>query len=201
MTYEGVDQARARGSPGLGLALLVLFALPMITVSCMGEDVARASGYALALGGEARAVDMPEMGVDAGATEDIDVEPLATVALLLAVGAAGLGVVPTDPTHRRWPAVALLGVGAAGAVALITLVTSLSGQAREEGMGLAISPASGWWLTLAAFLGVAGLNGVCSLPPARGRDTRRLRQARMRDRRSRQSPQRPPRTHLLTEAA
>lgn len=172
----GYERVRRAGSWSLGPLLLVLFALPFLTVSCMGQQVATVSGYALATGGEASSVDLSALDLPAefgepGAMEDelgdedtaVDLEPFALVALLLAVAGLLVSLVPT--ARAAWAPPALVGIGGAGALALVAVRGSATGSLGEAAMVLSVGAGIGWWLALLCFLGWAALNGAGLVVP------------------------------------
>ena len=145
------------------VAVLALFALPFLTFSCGGIEIATVTGYDLVLGGEVTA----DADFTGGEVEDesqpVDVEPLVVVALAAAVA----GIVVAFAMKNARLAAAL---GAVGAIALFALQFTLSSdidalEAEAEGL-LSVGFGMGYWLSIAAFAAAAVLGFMPPRAPA-----------------------------------
>lgn len=130
------------------LAVLALFAMPFVTVSCEGLEIARVTGYDMVFGGEVSADEGLFGSEAAGESEPVDVEPMAIAAIVAAV--VGLVLAFTGQSKML-----VAGVSAIGLVALLVLFgqnqSELSQLADESDGLMSASFGVGFWGAVAAF--------------------------------------------------
>jgi len=133
---------------GLNLAALLCFFLTFFTVSCQEERVVTLTGVDLIVGKslETKASFAPTQKTR------IKPYPLASIAALLAAGAAAAGA-GAGPL-RAWVAAA---TGGASAVTLLLLKGRVVGEVAQQEMGemLTVRAESGFWLAFLALLGAS----------------------------------------------
>ncbi len=129
--------------------------LPVLAVSCEGKPMAKLNMYNLAIGTEIKV----EQAFGPPKTQKTDSEPLATVALLVALVGAGIALANSTSAAKA------AGVaGIAGLVVTVWLKSKLDTDAVNQGHGvIRVEWDTGGYLILAAF----GLAAIVSFVGAR----------------------------------
>jgi hypothetical protein len=141
--------------------ILLLFLMPFVHVSCMGERVASINGYDL-LGGR---VDLDEELLGRlGDEEVVDARIDHSLGSRVALGAAVAGLVLALAWPRRFVLMSLALAGLAGSLWIRVDVRAEMDAA--EATGFAIEFQIGYFLVLVAFGITAALNGAELLPAA-----------------------------------
>ena len=129
---------------GIPLAGALLFVLPFVTFSCLGQDLASLTGLELVTG---TSVEMP--GDDGNPQrQEIPAESLALVALACGVAAGVLGLVLKSVRTAILPAV----ISAVAAVALLLLKSKIDRDVLANGEGM-LQATYTWafWLVVGAY--------------------------------------------------
>lgn len=149
-----------RGVSGTTFALiLLLFLMPFVHVSCMGERVASVNGYDL-LGGR---IDLDESLLGRlGSDEVVDARIDHSAGSRLALGAAVAGLVLVLAWPRRF---ALLSMCLAGLVGALWIRLDVQAEIdAAEATGFSVAYQAGYVLVLVMFGISAALNGLALLP-------------------------------------
>lgn len=169
-----------------GALILLCFFLPFFGISCDGMDVITVSGADMVGGCEpgGMAVELGRQGPESGVTAEIAKvprEPLAIIAMVLAVATFALAWFGTRKTLIASIATAVLGLGVLGGLH-VRLIGKLDAelaeaQRKSKGAGRALTADSeieaggrfGLWATGLGFVVVATLSGLALR--RRGADT------------------------------
>ena len=149
-------------SPAAFVLALICFFLPFVTFSCQGQPVASLSGIQLATGTR---IQQPQV-FGPPKEHQVDVEPLATVALLTVLAGAVLSFL----RGRKW-GVGSLALAALGVILLAALKSKVDGDALRQGGGvIQVSYGAGYYLCLAFLLAAVGTS-IYSLMAGKGNRT------------------------------
>lgn len=167
-------------SPAAFAVIIICFFLPFVSITCGGQSVMTLTGIKLITGAEYKAQNMFDQQTMMDDTmgmkkeqENIDPQPMALLALLMAVAGAGLSFI-----RKKMTAIICAVVSVLGAVFLLLLKASLDGDIPSEAeMVVSIEYQFGYWLALLLFIAEAvlqwlsykddgGTVTVTELPPA-----------------------------------
>lgn len=140
---------------GMPLAGALLFLLPFVTLSCLGQDLASLTGRDLVTG---TSVEMP--GEDGNRQrQEIPAESLALLALACGAAAGVLGLVLKPGRTAVIPAI----MSAVAAVALVLLKAKIDRDVLANGQGmLQVSFTWAFWLAFGCYAAGGVFNGMRS---------------------------------------
>lgn len=142
---------KSKVSPVLFVVTVLCFLLPFVTVSCNGTKVATLSGTELAFG---TTIEQPQIFGQARVKQRTDVEPVATIAFLIAIAGIVVGFLAA-----RVPLASAI-TGALGALFLLILMSKLSSDVGKQAQGVfQIEYGAGFIMALLLFIAAAGWNG------------------------------------------
>lgn len=148
------DVARKLSPAAFALALICFF-LPFVTFSCGGQKFASFSGIQLATG---TTFQRPQ-AFGSSASQKIDPEPLAVLALLAAL--AGLGASFVKSKKGALGSTALAGLGV---IVLLALKSKLDNDALSQGGGaIQVNYDAGFYLVMVCLLAAAGVSASALL--------------------------------------
>jgi len=132
----------------LCLALLVVFALPFITVSCQGSELVKLSGYNLAFGKE----------IDNQMTGDTEkIEPAIPAVIALIVAAIGLVIAFIIKNDKQFN-ITTSGLGVIGFLSMLLLKSGINTEIQKQ--SLKVEFHTGFTLATTTFLIIAVIGAV-----------------------------------------
>lgn len=132
------------------VACILCFLLPFLSLSCGGQKLMQLNGTQIAFG---TSLDQSAQVLGSQTKQKIDGNPLATVALLCAIGGAVMSIL-----RKGFPLATGI-AGVVGALCLLLLRSAVEGQVTQRGMGvITVSYEPGYIVTLLLLLGLGGWN-------------------------------------------